>query len=57
MKTIDQRISLDDAMRIADIMEADDVISHVSMAARRLVYEVRSLEKQIVELKLNKQEK
>jgi hypothetical protein len=53
-KTIQEKMGLEEAMRIADIMEADDVISHSAMASRRLVAEIRTLEKQIVELKLKR---
>lgn len=42
-----------DAMRVADIMEADDVISVVAMACRVLVKYTRDLETQLAEKQTN----
>lgn len=47
-----KNMSLEDALRVADIFEADDVISVPAMAGRVLAKGVRDLEKQIIELKL-----
>jgi hypothetical protein len=43
-------MELADAMRIADILEADDVISPVAMASRKLVSEVRRLNTVVIAL-------
>lgn len=52
-------MKLEDAMRVADIFEADDVIAVPAKACRALVTEVRRLQEEVKELqfRLNSLEK
>lgn len=45
-------MNLEDALRVAALLEADDVISPVAMACRKLAVAIRDLETQIVDLNL-----
>ena len=46
------KMNLEEALRVADIFEADDVIAVPAMACRVMAKAIRSLEEQIVDLNL-----
>lgn len=48
-------MSLEDAMRVADIFEADDIISVPAMAGRILVAEVRRLQEVVHSFELKQE--
>lgn len=48
-KVVTTTMSLEDAMRVADIFEQDDVIAVPAKACRTLVTEIRRLQEQLAQ--------